>query len=105
MLSETPLCILIRSLTSVCILMLSETPVCIMMLFESPLYILMLSVTPIWLILTRSNPPLKSAGYFPKIVSNCITRVKPINVEFLSHFFLFFQLQASSRDYQIEYFT
>ena len=32
---------------------------------------------PIWLILTRSNPPLKSAGDFPKIV-NRMTCVKPI---------------------------
>ena len=34
----------------------------------------------IWLILTRINPPLKSAGDFPKIMSNRITREKPINV-------------------------
>ena len=45
----------------------------------------------IWLILTRSNPLLKSAGDFPKIVSNRITHVKPIDVGFLSRFFLFLQ--------------
>ena len=43
----------------------------------------------IWLILTRSNPLLKSAGDFPKIVSNHITCVKPKQVGFLSRFVLF----------------
>ena len=43
-----------------------------------------------WLISTRSNPPLKSAGDFPQMVSNRITLVKPINVGFLSRFFCFF---------------
>ena len=41
----------------------------------------------IWLILARSNPPLKSAGDFPKIVSNRITCVKPISIGFLNCFF------------------
>ena len=31
-----------------------------------------------WSILPRRNPLLKSAGDFPQIVSNRITRVKPI---------------------------
>ena len=35
----------------------------------------------------RSNPPLKSAGDFPQIVSNRITCVKPINIGFLNLFF------------------
>ena len=43
----------------------------------------------IWLILVRSNPPLKSAGDFPQIVSNRINSVKPMNVGFLSSFFVF----------------
>ena len=56
----------------------------------------------IWVILARSNPLLKSAGDIPKIMYNGISRVKPINVGFLSRFFCFFQSQASSRDYQIK---
>ena len=42
-----------------------------------------------WSILPRSNPPLKSAGDFPQIVSNRITRVKPINIGFLNRFYVF----------------
>ena len=61
------------------------------------------SLTYIWLILTWSNPPLKSAGDFPKIMSNRIIRVEPKNVGFLSLFCFVFQLQASSRDYHIKY--
>ena len=51
----------------------------------------------IWSILARSNQP----GDFPKIVSNRITHVKPINVGFQDSF-LFFQSQASSRNNQIK---
>ena len=40
----------------------------------------------IWSILPRSNPPLKNAGDIPQIVSNRITRMKPINVGFVSLF-------------------
>ena len=44
---------------------------------------------------------MKSAGEFPKFVSNCITHVKPIIVGFLRHFFCFliagFRLRLSNK--------
>ena len=46
---------------------------------------------------------MKSAGDFPKIVSNRITPVKLIKCRISKLFFcLFFQLKASSQDYQIK---
>ena len=47
------------------------------------------AVSHIWSILPRSNPLLKSARDFPQIVSNRITRVKPINIGFLNRFLVF----------------